>query len=227
MLSAHHALSMYCWSCLGGSAPSLGATRSFLPPECVPVCHYLKLLQGCASISGPRLKSCAQRRRPQRAQPKQTRAAAREERVSAARASQPLRSVRPLGLRRPTQPGGLRRWPSGGWARESSTPTRQDGPEQRRSPDLPAASYSRESIALQKWCLRGAWGVCPTCNILQARPWTSACLEDVPEPLLSLSEAAAAALRLLDFDLGPESCADHGYRKHVRMIRFSCGQPRR
>ena len=43
----------------------------------------------------------------------------------------------------------------------------------------------------------------------------------MPEPLQGLSEQAAAALRLLDFDLGPECRANNGYRKHVRMIRFS------
>ena len=124
------------------------------------------------------------------------------------------------------------------------------GAEVDNSPDLPAASYSHESVALQKWCLRGAWGMRPNCNILQTRPLTAACLgekehaatiqpsacktckrgsrkhyvpqfNDIPQPLRGLSKNAAAALRLLDFDLGPESRADNGYRKHVRMIRFS------
>ena len=92
--------------------------------------------------------------------------------------------------------------------------------------------------------------MCPNCNILQTRPLTAACLgekehaattqpsacktckrgsrkhyvpqfNDIPQPLRGLSKNAAAALRLLDFDLGPESRADNGYRKHVRMIRFS------
>lgn len=86
--------------------------------------------------------------------------------------------------------------------------------------------------------------MCPSCNILQSRPLTAASFEQgehaaelrpsackackrgarkhyVPQPDDVPSEAAVAALRPLDFDLGPENRAENGYRKHVRMIRFS------
>ena len=143
----------------------------------------------------------------------------------------PLRSGKLPGLCRPTQlggPTGQRLWPSSGEGRRSSTeaPRRVRAAqvdiaaeaEVDNSPDLPAASWSVESIALQKWSLRGAWGMCPDCNILQARPLNSAsfarnehaanlrpsdckickrgsrkhCVPqpgDVPEPLQGLSEA--------------------------------------
>ena len=46
---------------------------------------------------------------------------------------------------------------------------------------------------------------------------------DVPGPLRNLSDAAAAALAVLEVDVGPEirSLQSSGYRQHSAMIRFS------
>ena len=114
--------------------------------------------------------------------------------------------------------------------------------------DLPAANLSATSIGLQKWCEEGSWGMCPKCHVLQPRPMqpssldrvdkpyiaASACRrckalhphrvpvpEDVPTALRNLTPAIIAALRPLDMDVGPESRAENGYRKKLRMIRFS------
>ena len=114
--------------------------------------------------------------------------------------------------------------------------------------DLPAANLSATSIGLQKWCEAGSWGMCPKCHVLQPRPMQPSSLdrvdkpyiaasscrrckalhphrvpvpEDVPSALRNLTPAIIAALRPLDMDVGPESRAENGYRKKLRMIRFS------
>jgi hypothetical protein len=119
---------------------------------------------------------------------------------------------------------------------------------------LPAAFLSEVSKGLEGWCRFGSWGSCRECGIMQARPLHEKCLaeagpptfpkslckrcsskrkpyvphpEHVPEPLQGLSEEAIAALRPLEFDVGPEERArtawgaDKGYRKHTQVIRFS------
>ena len=113
---------------------------------------------------------------------------------------------------------------------------------------LPAASVSATAIGLQNWCCQGAWGMCPTCGVLQKRPlqesdldrvhgpciYASACTrckakyvlyvpqpEDVSKPLRKLSPAVIEALRPLDIEVGPEVRAAHGYRKKARMITFA------
>ena len=225
-------------------------------------CARLTLWLSAEEAAELRAKAAAAKR----ARPKQTRAAVRAERLSVARASfSPAIAKRQTSAPAPTYAAwrayrtkavAEQRWGKKRFYPEAARRVRAvqteiaAGAEVDNSPDLPAASHSPESIALQKWCLRGAWGMCPNCNILQARPLTSACFEevehaatiqpsacktckrglrkhyvpqfnDIPEPLRGLSENAEAALRLLDYDLGPESRADNGYRKHVRMIRFS------
>ena len=114
--------------------------------------------------------------------------------------------------------------------------------------DLPAANFSATSLGLQKWCEEGSWGMCPKCYVLQPRPMqcsfldqkhkpyipASSCRrckalyphqvplpEDVPVALRNLTPTIIAALRPLDIDVGPEARAENGYRKKVRMIRFS------
>ena len=224
-------------------------------------CARLALWLGAEEADGLRARAAA----PKRALPKQTRAAAREERLSAARASfGPAMAKRKSAGPAPTH-AAWRAYRAKAVAEQRlgkkkfypNAPRRPRAAQEQiaaeaevdNSPALPAASSSPESVALQKWCLRGAWGKCPNCNILQARPLTSACFEeeehaaaiqpsacktckrslrkhyvpqpdDVPERLQGLSEQATAALRLLDFELGPECRANNGYRKHVRMIRF-------
>ena len=203
---------------------------------------------------------------PKRPRPKQTRAVAQAEWLSVARASfDPAMSRRQTVGPAPTHAawrayraaavadqrlGKKKFFPDAKRRPRAAQEELAAGAKIDNSPDLPAASLSQDSVALQKWCLRGAWGMCPNCSILQSRPLTPACFErkehaatvrasdcktckrslrkhyvpqlsDVPEALQSLSKAAVSALRLLDFDLGPESRADNGYRKHVRMIRFS------
>ena len=220
-------------------------------------CARLALWLSAEEASELRAKAAVAKR----ARPKQTRPAAREERLSAARASfGPVNAKRQTTGAAPTHAawqayrakavaeqrlGKKKFYPEAPRRPRAAQAKIAERAEVGNSPDLPAASHSPESIALQKWCLRGAWGMCPNCNILQTRPLTSTSFEeeehtatiqpckrgsrkhyvpqpdDVPEPLRGLSEDAAAALRLLDFDLGPESRADNGYRKHVRMIRFS------
>ena len=115
--------------------------------------------------------------------------------------------------------------------------------------DLPPTSRSATSVALQRWCEEGAWGMCSTCQILQPRPLRPQdlcqnssdpqvppsgcrrcnakyahvvpCPADVPQPLRYLSPAIVAALRPLAIDVGRETRAQNGYRKKVRMITFA------
>ena len=224
-------------------------------------CSRAALWLGAEAADELRAKAAA----PKRPRPRRTRAAAREEQLSAAKASFGLAtSKRQSAGPAPSQAAwhayrakavaeqrrGKKKFYPDAQRRARTAQAEIADAKVDNSPDLPAASWSVESIALQKWSLRGAWGMCPDCNILQARPLTfasfgreehtaairpSECktckrnlrkhyvpqVDDVPQPLQGLSEAAVAALRLLDYDLGPESRADNGYRKHVRMIRFS------
>ena len=105
---------------------------------------------------------------------------------------------------------------------------------------LPAATHSELSAGLRRWCERGAWGACPECGILQARPLHQQAItrkstqpptvakslckrccsqqqpyvpkpEDVPEPLRDLSAEILAALRVLEVDVGPEERATNAY----------------
>ena len=115
--------------------------------------------------------------------------------------------------------------------------------------DLPPASRSATSAALQRWCEEGAWAMCSTCRLLQPRPLRpqditqvsadaevprSSCRRcqanyahvvpqpaDVPLPLQGLSAAIARALRPIAVDVGRETRAANGYRKKVRMITFA------
>ncbi|CAK0799172.1 unnamed protein product [Prorocentrum cordatum] len=119
---------------------------------------------------------------------------------------------------------------------------------------LPPAEYSDYSKALEAWCLRGSWGMCPNCQVLQPREFYEADLrrerkpelaqsqckrcsakrkhyapkpEDVPKPLQDLTPEIISALSLLDVDVGDEvrsrdaNGKPNGYRKKVKMIRFS------
>ena len=114
---------------------------------------------------------------------------------------------------------------------------------------LPPAFTSAEAIGLQRWCQKGAWGMCPDCRLLQARRLTQKDLdalagpliapsrcrrckakrqymvprpEDVPEKLRNLDPEVLAALRPLDLDVGPEKrSGTGGYRTKVRMTTFS------
>ena len=97
---------------------------------------------------------------------------------------------------------------------------------------LPPAEYSDYSKALESWCLRGSWGMCPKCQAMQPREFYEADLkrqrqpeltqsqcklcsakgkyfvpkpEDVPEPLQNLTPEIIKALSLLDVDVGPET----------------------
>ncbi|CAK0887026.1 unnamed protein product [Prorocentrum cordatum] len=94
---------------------------------------------------------------------------------------------------------------------------------------LPPAEYSDYSKALEAWCLRGSWGMCPKCQAMQPREFYEADLrrerkpelaksqcklcnakrkhyvpkpEDVPKPLQDLTPEIISALSLLDVDVG-------------------------
>ena len=119
---------------------------------------------------------------------------------------------------------------------------------------LPPATHSDLAKSFQRWCQRGAWTMHESCGALQCRKLRELDLrrepaptitkshckycgkkrqhiipkpEDVPEPLLGLSQEALLALSPLDVDIGPEERATDqynrptGYRKHTRMTRFS------
>ncbi|CAK0828301.1 unnamed protein product [Prorocentrum cordatum] len=122
---------------------------------------------------------------------------------------------------------------------------------------LPPAEFSDYSKALEAWCLRGSWGMCPKCQAMQPREFYEADLrrerkpelaksqcklcnakrkhyvpkpEDVPKPLQDLTPEIISALSLLDVDVGDEvrsrdaNGKPNGYRKKVKMIRFSWGE---
>ncbi|CAK0887260.1 unnamed protein product, partial [Prorocentrum cordatum] len=94
---------------------------------------------------------------------------------------------------------------------------------------LPPAKYSDYSKALEAWCLRGSWGMCPKCQAMQPREFYETDLrrerkpeltksqcklcnakrkhyvpkpEDVPKPLQDLTPEIISALSLLDVDVG-------------------------
>ncbi|CAK0836004.1 unnamed protein product [Prorocentrum cordatum] len=99
-------------------------------------------------------------------------------------------------------------------------------------PPLEAARFSDLSKGLESWALRGSWGMCKECSVLQPRPMhevdmfrdaseeisKSACRrcsasrkmfvplpEQVPKKLRGLSEEAVEALSPIDIDVGPET----------------------
>lgn len=118
-----------------------------------------------------------------------------------------------------------------------------------QSTGIEGARRSELSKGLEAYCLRGSWGICGVCRVLQPRDLReldiartlppilpkSACLHchrqrmhfvpkpnDVPEPLRDLTLDIVMALRPLTIDVGPEwRSAAGGYRKHQRMIRFA------
>ena len=123
---------------------------------------------------------------PKRLKPRQSRAAARKERLSAAKASFALATAKRQAAG-PAPPHAAWRAYRDKTLAEQRLAKKKFFPEAARrpraapaelaaatvldnSPDLPAASYSQDAIALQNWCLRGAWGACPACNILQSCP---------------------------------------------------------
>ena len=129
-------------------------------------CARLALWLGAEEADGLRARAAA----PKRALPKQTRAAAREERLSAARASfGPAMAKRKSAGPAPTHAawrayrakavaeqrlGKKKFYPNA--PRRSRTAQEQIAAEAEvdNSPALPAASSSQESVALQKWCLK-------------------------------------------------------------------------
>jgi hypothetical protein len=117
---------------------------------------------------------------------------------------------------------------------------------------LPRAARSDRAVRFENWCRYGSWGLCQKCNTVQPRALSEAtfgrdCSEyipekqcarcsakrqcptpqvsDVPEPLKNLSDAAVAALSILEADPGYEIRArshgqETGYRQHSTMLRF-------
>ncbi|CAJ1458291.1 unnamed protein product, partial [Effrenium voratum] len=147
---------------------------------------------------------------PKRIKAKQSRAAARKERLSAARASFACATAK-RQTAGPAPPHAAWRAYRAAAVAEQRLGKKKFYPEAPRrcraaqativaqaevdnAPDLPAASWSKESIALQKWCLRGAWGMCPNCNVLQSRPLTAASF-DQEEHAAELRPSACKACK--------------------------------
>ena len=218
-----------------------GSNSDIFEAACDRVASWL----GLEAADALRAKAAA----PKRSKPRQNRAAAQEERLTTARASfghamAKRKTIGPAPSHSAWKAyrakavaeqrlGKKKFYPKATRRQRLARAEIDAGVEVDNSPDLPKASWSPDSIALQKWCVRGAWGMCPDCNILQSRPLTSASFKveehaatirpsdcktckrslrkhyvpqpcDVPEPLQGLSASAVSALRLLDYDLGPE-----------------------
>lgn len=149
-------------------------------------CDRVVLWLGLEAADALRTKAAA----PKRSKPQQNRAAVQEERLSAARASfghamAKRKSVGPAPSHSAwkayrakavaeQRTGKKKFYPKAARRQRLARAEIDVGVEVGNSPDLPIAGWSQDSIALQKWCLRGAWGMCPDCNILQSRPLTSA-----------------------------------------------------
>ena len=190
-----------------------------------------------ASLKQPKHRS----ERPQRRRPCARRRSGRLRRTSDGRPQQQQRlpASGPIAPRSWRIDVALKRfWPDA--PRQKRARTEELDQAVSNDSGLPAATHSELSAGLRRWCERGAWGACPECGILHARPLHQQAItrkstqpptmakslckrccsqqqpyvpkaEDVPEPLRDLSAEILAALRVLEVDVGPEERATNAY----------------